>query len=121
MQADEDIGKIARAVPLLVSKSLELFLQDLCDRTYEITLQRGAKTVRASHLKQWVHRYNVFDFLQEIVNKVSDLGGSDAATGEERNSGRRRKSQEGLHLEQFAMVYQHLYLVLLHSLLHLRP
>lgn len=50
MQADEDIGKIAQAVPLLVSKSLELFLQDLCDRTYEITLQRGAKTVSASHL-----------------------------------------------------------------------
>jgi len=49
MQADEDIGKIAQAVPLLVSKSLELFLQDLCDRTYEITLQRGAKTVSASH------------------------------------------------------------------------
>lgn len=95
MQADEDIGKIAQAVPLLVSKSLELFLQDLCDRTYEITLQRGAKTVSASHLKQCVHRYNVFDFLREIVNKVPDMGGSDAATGEERNGGRRRKAQEG--------------------------
>lgn len=95
MQADEDIGKIAQAVPLLVSKSLELFLQDLCDRTYEITLQRGAKTVSASHLKQCVHRYNVFDFLREIVNKVPDMGGSDAATGEERNGGRRRKAHEG--------------------------
>ncbi|KAG2670944.1 hypothetical protein I3760_14G110200 [Carya illinoinensis] len=30
MQADEDVGKISMAVPLL------LFLQDLCDRTYEI-------------------------------------------------------------------------------------
>eukprot|EP01018_Ginkgo_biloba_P040512 Gb_33139 [translate_table: standard] len=95
MQADEDIGKIAQAVPLLVSKSLELFLQDLCDRTYEITLQRGAKTVSASHLKQCVHRYNVFDFLREIVNKVPDMGGSDATTGDDRNGGRRRKAQEG--------------------------
>ncbi|KAG6505676.1 hypothetical protein ZIOFF_038041 [Zingiber officinale] len=50
MQADEDVGKIAMAVPLLVSKALELFLQDLCDRTYEITLQRGAKTLNSSHL-----------------------------------------------------------------------
>ncbi|XP_057829025.1 uncharacterized protein LOC131040186 [Cryptomeria japonica] len=95
MQADEDIGKIAQAVPLLVSKSLELFLQDLCDRTYEITLQRGAKTVSASHLKQCVYRYNVFDFLREIVNKVPDMGGSDAATGDEKNGSRRRKAQEG--------------------------
>nr|GMC82264.1 dr1-associated corepressor-like [Ipomoea batatas] len=47
MQADEDVGKIAMAVPVLVSKALELFLQDLCDRTYDITLSRGAKIVNA--------------------------------------------------------------------------
>lgn len=82
MQADEDVGKIALAVPVLVckqtlqivqsclmsyfvhlrntianvsstlipAKALELFLQDLCDRTYEITLQRGAKTMNSLHL-----------------------------------------------------------------------
>ncbi|KAK9218173.1 hypothetical protein WN943_006810 [Citrus x changshan-huyou] len=50
MQADEDVGKIALAVPVLVSKALELFFQDLCDRTYEITLQRGAKTMSSLHL-----------------------------------------------------------------------
>lgn len=87
MQADEDVGKIALAVPVLVceyfwlfkpsdsvievasqvvsywfllliqlflninaAKALELFLQDLCDRTYEITLQKGAKTMSSLHL-----------------------------------------------------------------------
>lgn len=90
MQADEDIGKIAMAVPLLVcklffhadfmffwniiffhtvlliacvklitvfscfrvfaAKALELFLQDLCDKTYNVTLRRGAKTMNAFHL-----------------------------------------------------------------------
>ncbi|KAG8495190.1 hypothetical protein CXB51_012807 [Gossypium anomalum] len=79
MQADEDIGKIAMAVPLLVSKALELFLQDLCDRTYEITTMKGAKTINSSHLKQCVQGFNVFDFLREIVGKVPDLGGLDAA------------------------------------------
>ncbi|KAG2315557.1 hypothetical protein Bca52824_018679 [Brassica carinata] len=74
MQADEDVGKIALAVPVLVSKSLELFLQDLCDRTYEITLERGAKTVSSLHLKHCVERYNVFDFLREVVSKVPDYG-----------------------------------------------
>ncbi|WCJ39203.1 nuclear factor Y subunit C11 [Euphorbia peplus] len=74
MQADEDVGKIALAVPVLVSKALELFLQDLCDRTYEITLQRGAKTMSALHLKHCVQNYNVFDFLREIVSRVPDYG-----------------------------------------------
>nr|GMC79707.1 dr1-associated corepressor-like [Ipomoea batatas]GMC89094.1 dr1-associated corepressor-like [Ipomoea batatas] len=77
MQADEDVGKIAMAVPVLVSKALELFLQDLCDRTYDITLSRGAKTVNALHLKHCIQSYNVFDFLREVVSKVPDYGHSD--------------------------------------------
>jgi hypothetical protein len=35
---------------IVAAKALELFLQDLCDRTYEITLQRGAKTMNSLHL-----------------------------------------------------------------------
>ncbi|KAH1062424.1 hypothetical protein AAZX31_02G260700 [Glycine max] len=90
MQADEDVGKIAMAVPLLVSKALELFLQDLCDRTYDITLRRGAKTMNAFHLKQCVQTFNVFDFLKDIVSKVPDLGGS-VATGDDHAVTKRRK------------------------------
>jgi histone H3/H4 len=50
MQADEEVGKIAMATPVLISKALELFLQSLCDKTYEITLRRGAKTMSSLHL-----------------------------------------------------------------------
>lgn len=82
MQADEDVGKIALAVPLLVSKALELFLQDLCDRTYEVTLQRGAKTVNCMHLKQCVKMYSSFDFLTDVVNKVPNLGGAEPCADE---------------------------------------
>ncbi|CAL9220539.1 unnamed protein product [Arabidopsis halleri] len=96
MQADEDVGKIALAVPVLVSKSLELFLQDLCDRTYEITLERGAKTVSSLHLKHCVERYNVFDFLREVVSKVPDYGHSQGqghgdVTMDDRTISKRRK------------------------------
>ncbi|KAJ6844499.1 DNA polymerase epsilon subunit C-like isoform X2 [Iris pallida] len=94
MQTDEDVGKIALAVPVLVSKALELFLQDLCDRTYKITLHRGVKTVSSLHLKQCVHSFNVFDFLKETVSKVPDLGGSDAG-GDDRSSKRRKAVDEG--------------------------
>ncbi|CAG7890420.1 unnamed protein product [Brassica rapa] len=102
MQADEDVGKIALAVPVLVSKSLELFLQDLCDRTYEITLERGAKTVSSLHLKHCVERYNVFDFLREVVSKVPDYGqaqgqGHGDVAMDDRTISKRRKpiSDEG--------------------------
>lgn len=91
MQADEDVGKIALAVPILVSKALELFLQDLCDRTYEITLQRGAKTLNSLHLKQCVKMYSAFDFLTDVVNKVPNLGGTDSFH-DEKGISRRRKS-----------------------------
>ncbi|KAJ1375710.1 hypothetical protein SESBI_50703, partial [Sesbania bispinosa] len=97
MQADEDVGKIALAVPVLVSKALELFLQDLCDRTYEITLQRGAKTMNALHLKHCVQSYNVFDFLRDIVSRVPDYGhghghGHSEAGADDRALPKRRKA-----------------------------
>ncbi|XP_020254635.1 DNA polymerase epsilon subunit C-like isoform X2 [Asparagus officinalis] len=94
MQADEDVGKIAMATPVLVSKALELFLQDLCDRTYDITLQKGVKTMGSLHLKQCVHSFNVFDFLKDIVSKVPDLGGSDAG-GDDKSSKRRKAAADG--------------------------
>ncbi|CAN4119075.1 unnamed protein product [Withania somnifera] len=95
MQADEDVGKIAMAVPLLVSKALELFLQDLCDRTYDITLRKGAKTMNSFHLKQCIQSFNVFDFLKDVVSRVPDLGGSDA--GAESATKRRKVADEDGH------------------------
>ncbi|KAI4304770.1 hypothetical protein MLD38_040241 [Melastoma candidum] len=97
MQADEDVGKIAMVVPLLVSKALELFLQELCNRTHEITLRKGAKTVNSLHLKQCVQTFNVFDFLKEIVGKVPDLAGSDTAAAGDDHSvpPKRRKVANG--------------------------
>ncbi|KAK9068135.1 hypothetical protein SSX86_012246 [Deinandra increscens subsp. villosa] len=94
MQADEDVGKIAMAVPILVSKALELFLQDLCDRTYEVTLQRGAKTLNSMHLKQCVQSFTVFEFLRDIVGEVPDHVGFDAAA-EDRSATKRRKVADG--------------------------
>jgi hypothetical protein len=35
---------------IISAKALELFLQDLCDRTYAITIGKGARTKISSHL-----------------------------------------------------------------------
>ncbi|KAJ7557499.1 hypothetical protein O6H91_05G129000 [Diphasiastrum complanatum] len=89
MQADEEVGKIALATPVLISKALELFLQDLCDQTYNITQKKGAKTMSALHLRQCVQTNAVFDFLRETVSKVPDIGSD--AHADERTGPRRRK------------------------------
>ncbi|XP_078151896.1 uncharacterized protein LOC144547182, partial [Carex rostrata] len=94
MQADEDVGKMKMAVPVLVSKALEMFLEYLCGRTYNITLQRGMKLMSSQHLKQCVLGFNHYDFLREIVSKVPDMGGSDGGSAESRSTQRRRTVEE---------------------------
>ncbi|GBG80944.1 hypothetical protein CBR_g31500 [Chara braunii] len=74
MQADDEVGKIAQATPVLISKAMELFLQDLCNRTYQITAARGAKTIGISHLKACVMSNGVYDFLRDIVSQAPDAG-----------------------------------------------
>lgn len=68
------VGFVYITIEFITAKALELFLQDLCDRTYEITLQRGAKTMNSLHL--WVYhamyyfsmisRFSESDLTQEI-------------------------------------------------------
>eukprot|EP00850_Spirogloea_muscicola_P012228 SM000078S22087 [mRNA] locus=s78:302868:304776:- [translate_table: standard] len=74
MQADEEVGKIAQATPVGISRALELFLQDLCDKTYRVTQERGSKTVTVAHLKQCIERHSAFDFLRELVTNFPDPG-----------------------------------------------
>jgi len=73
MQADEDVGKIAQATPILVSKCLEMFLQDLINKTSEETRQKHGRTMTLSHLKQCVHVHPAFDFLIPLSEKVPDI------------------------------------------------
>ncbi|KAK8930948.1 hypothetical protein KSP39_PZI016973 [Platanthera zijinensis] len=79
---------------VITAKALELFLQDLCDRTYEVTLQRGAKTLNSLHLKQCVKMYSAFDFLTDVVNKVPNLGGTESLR-DEKGISRRRNTSPG--------------------------
>lgn len=52
------------------ARALELFLQDLIDRTYEITLQSGAKTLNSFHL--WVLYNWHFDLYHFFLSKAHD-------------------------------------------------
>ncbi|GAQ85901.1 hypothetical protein KFL_002600090 [Klebsormidium nitens] len=91
MQADDEVGKVAVASPVLISRALELFLQKLVDETYKVTIARNAKTVTGSHLKACIEANSDFDFLREVVAQVPDLGNE---LKEEKGPGRPRKRKD---------------------------
>ncbi|KAF9267205.1 histone-fold-containing protein [Marasmius fiardii PR-910] len=72
MQKDEDVGKVAQATPIVISKALELFLALIVEEASKVTIERGSKKVEAYHLKHAVETTEMFDFLKEIVESVPD-------------------------------------------------
>lgn len=90
MQADEEVGKVASTTPTAVNKALELFMIALVTGAAEKAREKGGKRVTAQHLKAVVEgNPERFDFLGEIVGKVSDV--QEGAGGE----GRKKRKEVG--------------------------
>ncbi|XP_037531115.1 dr1-associated corepressor [Nematolebias whitei] len=75
MQTDEEIGKVAAAVPVIISRALELFLESLLTKACQVTQARNAKTMTTSHLKHCIELEQQFDFLKDLVATVPDMQG----------------------------------------------
>lgn len=73
MQTDEEIGKVAAAVPVIISRALEIFLQQLVEKSAEHTRAKRAKTMTIGHLKQCIESENQFDFLKDLVSTIADM------------------------------------------------
>ncbi|KAF4071431.1 hypothetical protein AMELA_G00273220 [Ameiurus melas] len=98
MQTDEEIGKVAAAVPVIISRALELFLESLLTKACHVTQSRNAKTMTTSHLKQCIELEQQFDFLKDLVAAVPDMqgeGDENHAEGTERIPRRGRKPGSG--------------------------
>ena len=52
MQLDEDVGKVASAVPVMISRALEIFMENLLVQSSQLAGSKGARTLTSSHLKQ---------------------------------------------------------------------
>lgn len=90
MQTDEEIGKVAAAVPVIISRALELFLESLLRKACHVTQSRNAKTMTTSHLKQCIELEQQFDFLKDLVAAVPDMQGEgDEPHGEGERAPRR--------------------------------
>ncbi|KAH7143992.1 hypothetical protein EDB81DRAFT_514558 [Dactylonectria macrodidyma] len=72
MQADEEVGKVAQQTPIAVGKALELFMIQMVSKSAEVAKEKGSKRVTASMLKHVVEEDEQWDFLREIVSRVSD-------------------------------------------------
>lgn len=79
MRTDKEVGKVAASVPVVISRALELFAEELIRQAGIVTISRGSRTLSPAHLKQCVFGVRRFDFLHDVVAAVADV---DALTGE---------------------------------------
>ncbi|XP_058797703.1 dr1-associated corepressor [Phymastichus coffea] len=80
MQTDEEVGKVAQAVPIIISRTLELFVHSLLIKTLQITNAKNAKTLSPSHMKQCILSESRFDFLKDLVKNLPDVSTPDDDT-----------------------------------------
>ncbi|KAI0764157.1 histone-fold-containing protein [Trametes elegans] len=93
MQKDEEVGKVAQATPVVISKALELFLAMIVDEASKVTVERGSKRVEAYHLKHAVETVEMLDFLKEIVETVPDPSAGGTIDIEAENAEARSKKR----------------------------
>ncbi|GAA6064195.1 hypothetical protein JCM10212_003722 [Sporobolomyces blumeae] len=72
IQADEDVGKVAQATPILVSKALELFLASLVEATVKDAQARGSQKLTPYGLKRAINQTPTLDFCSDLVESVPD-------------------------------------------------
>ncbi|XP_065184513.1 dr1-associated corepressor-like [Sycon ciliatum] len=77
MQTDEEVGKVAASVPILVSKAVEMFMQSLLSAASEQASSKKVKTMSAVHMKMCIESERQFDFLKDLVANVSDVAAED--------------------------------------------
>ncbi|KAG6902399.1 hypothetical protein C0995_000604 [Termitomyces sp. Mi166 len=95
MQKDEEVGKVAQATPIVISKALELFLGLIIEQASKVTMERGAKKVEAYHLKHAVETTEMLDFLKEIVEAVPDPSAGGTIDLESENAEAAAKKKRG--------------------------
>ncbi|KAH9939771.1 histone-fold-containing protein [Epithele typhae] len=93
MQKDEEVGKVAQATPVVISKALELFLAMLVQEASNVTTDRGSKRVEAYHLKHAIDTVDMLDFLKEIVEAVPDPSAGGTIDIEAENAEARAKKR----------------------------
>ena len=72
IQKNEEVGKLAHAIPFLMSKSLEYFLKRMLTELMEKYKDQKAKLTPA-HLKALIMENKKYAFLEDVVQEVDDI------------------------------------------------
>lgn len=72
MRIDDEIGKVALPVPVMISRALEMFVSSLLIKAGDVTMQKSARTLTLAHLKQCIYSDSRLDFLKELVKSTPD-------------------------------------------------
>uniref|UniRef100_A0A182M6V0 Transcription factor CBF/NF-Y/archaeal histone domain-containing protein n=1 Tax=Anopheles culicifacies TaxID=139723 RepID=A0A182M6V0_9DIPT len=112
MQTDEEVGKVAQAVPVIIyilfkcaPRTLELFVESLLTKTLKITNARNAKTLSPSHMKQCIISESRFDFLRDLVKNIPDMGINEELSGSEAGYGNEGTSPASTSTSSSSMSY----------------
>nr|XP_020505360.1 dr1-associated corepressor-like [Labrus bergylta]XP_020517083.1 dr1-associated corepressor-like [Labrus bergylta] len=75
MQKDAEVGKIAMAVPVIISRALEMFLKCLLTQTCLVTQSKHSAAVSVSHMKQCIESERLFHFLKDLAERATSTAG----------------------------------------------
>ncbi|GAA5997001.1 hypothetical protein JCM5350_001475 [Sporobolomyces pararoseus] len=93
IQADEEVGKVAQATPIVVSKALELFLASLVEASVKDAESRGSQKLTAYGLKRAINATSTLDFCADIVEGVPDPQGDEEEEPKKKRQSRKKKSK----------------------------
>ncbi|XP_063765111.1 dr1-associated corepressor isoform X2 [Eleginops maclovinus] len=78
MQKDAEVGRIAMAVPVIISRALEMFLKSLLTKICLLTQSKNSGVVSVAHMKQCIESEKLFHFLRDLVEQSLSAGQKDA-------------------------------------------
>ncbi|XP_027028542.1 dr1-associated corepressor isoform X2 [Tachysurus fulvidraco] len=93
MQKDTEVGRIATAVPVIISKAkaLEMFLISLLTKTSLIIQSKNSRVMSINHMKQCIESEKLFDFLKELADQASGSSAAKESKAKGKCLGHRKK------------------------------
>ena len=73
LQMDDEVGKMTAAVPVMVSRTAELFIESMLTAAVQISNSKNSALLSHDHLKQCILQNQRFDFLGDLLESGPPL------------------------------------------------
>ena len=81
MKLDEEVKMISAEAPIIFAKACELFVAELTTRAWIHTEESKRRTLQKTDVAMAVSKYDMFDFLIDIVPRDEIKGGNQGGQG----------------------------------------